>query len=118
VWVFSVWLIPRRVCACLITLAIISNPVPRLAYAWLLILRLVKTSTRTFLFHAVSSITAQRSFMGIAVLMAGAVGPARMAAGLGGNPHLFTLLAPTSSFMPIIDPVAERRVYFAMIGPL
>jgi protein O-mannosyl-transferase len=28
------------------------------------------------------------------------------------------LLAPTSSFVPIQDPVAERRVYFAMIGPL
>ena len=28
------------------------------------------------------------------------------------------LLAPTSSFIPIQDPVAERRVYFAMIGPL
>jgi Tfp pilus assembly protein PilF len=28
------------------------------------------------------------------------------------------LLAPTSSFVPIADPVAERRVYFAMIGPL
>jgi tetratricopeptide (TPR) repeat protein len=28
------------------------------------------------------------------------------------------LLAPTSSFIPIADPVAERRVYFAMIGPL
>jgi Flp pilus assembly protein TadD len=28
------------------------------------------------------------------------------------------LLAPTSSFIPIIDPIAERRVYFAMIGPL
>ncbi len=28
------------------------------------------------------------------------------------------LLAPTSSLIPIADPVAERRVYFAMIGPL
>ncbi len=28
------------------------------------------------------------------------------------------LLAPTSSFIPIADPVTERRVYFAMIGPL
>ena len=28
------------------------------------------------------------------------------------------LLAPTSSFIPIQDPLAERRVYFAMIGPL
>lgn len=30
----------------------------------------------------------------------------------------FVLLAPTSSFVPIADPVAERRVYFVMIGPL
>ena len=28
------------------------------------------------------------------------------------------LLAPTSSFIPIADLVTERRVYFAMIGPL
>ena len=31
---------------------------------------------------------------------------------------VLALLAPTSSFIPIVDPVAERRVYFAMIGPL
>jgi hypothetical protein len=28
------------------------------------------------------------------------------------------LLAPTSSILPIKDPVAERRIYFAMLGLL
>jgi tetratricopeptide (TPR) repeat protein len=57
--------------------------------------------------------------VGIAALIAGAVWLRRSwPLASAGILIFFALLAPTSSFIPIIDPVAERRVYFAMIGPL
>lgn len=56
---------------------------------------------------------------GIAALAAGALWVRRAwPLASAGVLILLALLAPTSSFIPIQDVMAERRVYFAMIGPL
>ena len=56
---------------------------------------------------------------GIAALAAGAIWLGRSWPLASAGILIFlALLAPTSSFIPIIDPVAERRVYFPMIGLL